>query len=48
MKELNDFLMETVSNCSKCKECAYCFNTYCCYFASECIRNDFYNFETKN
>ena len=27
MEKLNDFLMETVSNCSKCKDCAYRFNT---------------------
>ena len=48
MKELNDFLIETISNCSKCKKCAHCFNAYCCYFAYECIRNDFSFFDTKS
>lgn len=48
MGELNDFLMEVVSNCSKCRECAFRFNGYCCYFASECIRQDFSYFDTKS
>lgn len=47
MKELNDFLMKTVSNCSKCKECTHRFNTYYCYFAYECIHNDFSFFDAK-
>lgn len=48
MEELNDFLMETVSNCSKCRDCAHCFNSYCCYFAYECIRNNFSFFDIKS
>ena len=48
MKELNNFLIETISNSSKCKRCTHCFNAYCCYFAYECIRNDFSFFDIKS
>ena len=41
MKELYDYLMEVISKCSKCKNCFFRHNSNYCYFAYECIRNDF-------
>lgn len=47
MKELNAYLMEVVSKCSKCKDCVFRFNPCYCYLAYECIRNDFSHFRQR-
>lgn len=41
---LNDYLVKVVTNCSECKEC--CFrhkfeNEVACFFAFDCLKNNF-------
>ena len=43
LKALNDYLKEVVKNCHFCAHCD--FNHYgICFFAFDCIQNNFYNF----
>lgn len=41
LKKLNNLLQEVVKNNKKCQQCIYCHENGVCFFAYECIKNNF-------
>lgn len=44
-KELNDYLIEVIKHSHLCQHCELCHENELCFFASECIKNDFYYYQ---
>lgn len=47
-KKLNDFLIEVIKHNHLCQHCELCHENELCFFASECIKNDFYYYQEED
>ena len=44
-KILNDYLVEVIKHSHRCQHCKCCLKNKLCFFASECIKYDFYYYQ---
>ncbi len=47
-KILNDYLIEVIKHSYRCQHCERCHENELCFFAYDCIKNDFYYYKEED